>query len=212
MTTIPNETNPSATAADTPQPDAMLTPEEVVDQLRVMRSRIAAVSPLTTEQRRMLRQQSKVSDGVLQSSINVIGASDHITAAVGQPAGEVRQMVDDSNRWTAVEDELRATLNGVAGANLVRRQRLALIAAQAYTIGKQLARDPENAALVPHLAEIRRLRAIARRRKQRTPQTPVPPAPVPNAPFQQQAVDASPAQPQVPETAPAADTSMTPKA
>lgn len=208
MTTIPNETNPSP-AADTPQPSDMLTPEEFVDQLRVMRSRVAAVSPLTTEQRRILRQQSKLSDGVLQSSINVIGASDHITAAVGQPASEVRQMVDDSNRWTAVEDELRATLNGVAGANLVRRQRLALIAAQAYTIGKQLARDPENAALVPHLAEIRRLRAIARRRKQRTPQTPVPPAPggtpVP-------VVSTSPAQPQVPETAPAADTSMTPKA
>jgi hypothetical protein len=208
MTTIPNETN-SSPAADTPQPADMLTPEEVVDQLRVMRSRIAAVSPLTTEQRRILRQQSKVPDGVLQSSINVIGASDHITAAVGQPAGEVRQMVDDSNRWTAAEDELRATLNGVAGANLVRRQRLALIAAQAYTIGKQLARDPQNAALVPHLAEIRRLRAIARRRKQRTPQTP---EPAPGTPTPAPVVSTSPAQPQVPETAPAADTSMTPKA
>jgi hypothetical protein len=109
-----------------------------------------------------------------------------------------------------VEDELRATLNGVAGANLVRRQRLALIAAQAYTIGKQLARDPENAALVPHLAEIRRLRAIARRRKQRTPQTPVPPAP--GTPTPAPVVSTSPAQPQVSETAPAADTSMTPKA
>jgi hypothetical protein len=39
-------------------------------------------------------------------------------------------------------------LNGVAGANLVRRQRIALIAGQAFNIGTQLARDPANAVLV----------------------------------------------------------------
>jgi hypothetical protein len=211
MTTIPNETNGSP-AVDTPQPADMLTPEQVVDQLRTMRSRIAQVSPLTAEQRRILRLQGKLPEGVLQASINVIGASDNITSAVGQPAGEVRQMVDDSNRWTAVEDELRATLNGVAGANLVRRQKLALIAAQAYTIGKQLVRDPENAALVPHIAEVKRLRAIGRRKKQRTPQTPVPPAPGTPSGTPAPVVSTSPAQPQVSETAPGADTSMTPKA
>ena len=57
---------------------------------------------------------------------------------------------EDSNRWTAVEDELRTMLNGVAGANLIRRQRVELIAARAYCIGTQLARDPAHAVLVPH--------------------------------------------------------------
>jgi hypothetical protein len=31
-------------------------------------------------------------------------------------------------------------LNGVAGANLIRRQRIAMIAGQAFNIGAQLAR------------------------------------------------------------------------
>ncbi len=63
-----------------------------------------------------------------------------------------------------MEDELRTMLSGVAGANLVRRQRVALIAAQAYGISTQLARDPANAVLVPHVQEIKRLKGFARRR------------------------------------------------
>ena len=81
-------------------------------------------------------------------------------------------MYDESNRWTAVEDELRTMLNGVAGANLIRRQRVVLIAAQAYNIGAQLARDPAYAVLVPHLQEIKRLRSFKRRKKA----APAPPA------------------------------------
>jgi hypothetical protein len=165
----------------------MLTPEQVVEQLRAMRAQIAVVAPLTAAQRRILRRQAaNVTDPVVQASINVIGASDGITQAVGQPAGDVRQMVDEANRWTAAEDELRATLNGVAGGNLTRRQKIALIAAQAHAIGKQLARDPENAALVPHVAEVTRLRNVSRRKK-RTPQAPETPSP---APVTAQAADA----------------------
>jgi hypothetical protein len=53
-------------------------------------------------------------------------------------------------------------LNATAGANIVRRQRLALIASRAYGLGNQLARDPEHAILKPQLAEIKRLTALAR--------------------------------------------------
>ena len=42
-------------------------------------------------------------------SISVIGASDGVSQAVGQPADQVRQKVDVSNRWIAVDDELWAT-------------------------------------------------------------------------------------------------------
>ena len=168
-----------------------------------MRTQIAEIAPLTPEQRRKLRQQVKLSEPVVQASINVIGASDNVTAAVGQPAEEVRQMVDDSNRWTAVEDELRAMLNGIAGANVVRRQKIRLIAAQAFTIGQQLVRNPEHAALVPHIAEVKRLKGFSRRK--RPQQTPEPPAPAP------QASTASETQ-QVPETPGSAVPSTTSKA
>jgi NAD(P)H-hydrate repair Nnr-like enzyme with NAD(P)H-hydrate dehydratase domain len=56
-------------------------------------------------------------------------------------------------------------LSGIAGANLIRRQRIALIAAQAFTIGSQLARDPANAVLVPHVQEVKRLKSFKRRKK-----------------------------------------------
>ena len=171
------ETQTPSPAAETPQPAANLAPEVVVEQLRAMRSQIAEVSPLTPEQKKALRNRTHPSNPILQASINVIGALDNVSLAIGQPADAVRQMTDESNRWTAVEDELRTMLSGVAGANLVRRQRLSLIAAQAYSIGTQLARDPANAVLVPHVQEIKRLKSFSRRKK--PAQTPQPPAPAP---------------------------------
>src|SRR6185436_3274006 len=106
------------------------------------------------------------------------GAFDKVSQAVAQPADAVRRLYDEANRWTAVEDELRTMLSGIAGANLVRRDRLALIAVQAYKVGTELARDPANALLLPHVQEIKRLRRIARRKKT-ADAPPSPPAPAP---------------------------------
>jgi hypothetical protein len=156
----------------------MLTPEEAVREIRALRARIPEVTPLTVEQRRLLRQQADLSGPIIQASINVIGASDVIAQGVGLPVSDVRQLAEDANRWTALEDELRTTLNGVAGGNLSRRQKLALMANQAYGFGRQLVKVPENALLVPHVAEIKRLRKLASRRK-RTSQTPETPSPSP---------------------------------
>jgi hypothetical protein len=143
----------------------MLDPEAVVEQLRAIRAQIGEVPPLTTAERQLLRRRSKTSNPVLQASINMIGAHDQVSLAVARPADGVRRMYDETNRWTAVEDELRMMLQGVAGANLVRRQRVVLIAGQAYNIGAQLARDPANAVLRPHVEEIKRLKRITRRKK-----------------------------------------------
>ncbi|HEX7136388.1 MAG TPA: hypothetical protein VF219_01005 [Vicinamibacterales bacterium] len=169
--------------ADPTQPATKLTPEFVIEQLRSMREQMPDLTPITPKQRQTLRRQGFTSEAVLQASLNVIGASDNVSSAVGQPIENVRGMQDESNRWTAVEDDLRTLLNAVSGANLVRRQRLTLLAGQAYTIGAQLARDPAYAVLVPHVREIKRLKKIERRKKT-TPATPPPetPAPAPQSP------------------------------
>lgn len=174
-------------AADTPQPPAQITPEAIVDQLRTLREQInTELSPLTMVQRRELKQRGrKQSNDVLQSSINIMGAADVVSQAVGVPPEEARQMCDDSNRWTAVADELRALLNGVEGGILIRQRRLADIANRAYTIGSSLAGDPANAALVPHVEETKRLRKLARRKKA-PPQNPQP-TPSPNGPASENA-------------------------
>jgi hypothetical protein len=144
---------------------AALPPEAVVEQLRATRAQIAEVTPLTGPERQSVRNRTRTPDPVLHASINVIGAVDIVEQAVGLPADEVRQLYDEANRWNAVEGELRAMLNGVSGANLIRRQRLDFLASQAYNIGRRLARDPAYAVLVPHLEEIKRLKSFKRRKK-----------------------------------------------
>jgi hypothetical protein len=172
--------NTQVSPADTPQPvtaTTTLTPEAVVDALRALRAQIGDTTPLTVEQRKALRGKARSSNPLLQASINVIGASDNVSQAIGQPASDVRQLYDEANRWTAVEDEMRSMLNGISSTNLVRRQRIELIAAQAANIGTQLARDPANAVLVPHVQEIKRLKGFTRRKKAaQAPGTPQSPA------------------------------------
>jgi hypothetical protein len=149
--------------AENPQP--ALSPEEIVDQLRAVSMRMGKMAPMTAEQRRALRGRLRTPDPVVNASINVIDALDNVSQAVGQPIDEVRSLQDEAIRWAAVEQELRSMLNGVSGANLLRRVRIDLIAAQAYTIGSQLARDPANAVLLPHVEEIKRMRRVSRRKK-----------------------------------------------
>ncbi len=176
------ETPSTGAVAEIPQPAPTLEPETVVEQLRVLRGHIGEVTPLTSNERKQLRERGKTSNQIVQSSINVLGAHDGVSQAVAQQADGVRRLVDEANRWTAVEDELRTMLGGISGANLVRRQRIALIAAQAYNIGTQLARDPANAELRAHVQEIKRLKAFARRKKRVDPTkspSPAQPAPAP---------------------------------
>jgi hypothetical protein len=144
---------------------ATLGPEEIVDQLRAISMRMSEVAPMTAAERRALRGRLRTPDPIVQASIGVIGALDNVSQAVGQQAEGVRSSQEELIRWGAVEQELRAMLNGVSGANLIRRLRIDLIAAQAYMIGAQLARDPANAILLPHVEEVKRLKRFSRRKK-----------------------------------------------
>jgi hypothetical protein len=183
--TIPNA------AADTPQPQTALTPDAAIAQIRAMRAQLPEVGTLTVKQRRALRNSSETSEAIVQSSLNVIGVSDVIQSAIGQPLDNVRTLQADAILWKQVEEEARNLVTGLAGANAMRRHTLATIGAQAYAIGSQVARVPENEVLVSHVEEIKRLKKIARRKKSATPApqqqpstpstTPAPSAPSPNA-------------------------------
>ena len=143
-----------------------LTPEGVIAQLRAVQSRIEDVAPLSRDQRNRVRQRlRKHPMPVVEASINVIGEIDNVSQAIGQPLDEIRQLQEEMLRWEAAADEARAFTKGIEGANLVRRERLALLATQAYAIGTQLAKDPAKAVLVPHIEEVKRLKAVSRRKK-----------------------------------------------
>lgn len=171
--TVAVSNTPSTTSAD----PTKLTPEAVIEQLRTMRSQIDEVAPLSNEQRAALKAHLRLQKApIVDASINVMGVLDNVSQAIGQPLDDVRQVQTDAIRWDAVIEETKAFLKNIEGGNLVRRQRLALIGTQAYQIGTQLAKDPANAVLVPHVEEVKRLKSAARRKKA-TPETPQPPAP-----------------------------------
>jgi hypothetical protein len=184
MSNTVNNTPGISNGPSNPNPPK-LTPEAVIEQIRALRSQIEDVTPLSKAQRNQLKQRTRSQPApIVDASISVIGSSNTVAQAVGQPLDNVLQLQTDSVRWSHVADELRSFLRGVEGANLVRRERLAFIAAQAYSFGSQLARNPDNANLVPQVEEIKRLKSFARRKKAApAPQPPSPPtAPAPPAP------------------------------
>ena len=143
------------------------TPEDYVAQLRVMRDEMDELTSPSAEERKTLRNQMITSPEVLHMSINVIGMHPAIERGLGRSLDDVQRLEMEAIRWEALEAELRALLSGVAGANLVRRQRISLVAMQAYVIAKQLARDPAYANLIPQIEEIQRLRRLTRRRRKK---------------------------------------------
>jgi hypothetical protein len=176
-------TTPGTTSADT----SKLTPEAVIEQLRSIQSQIDEVAPLSKQQRALLKTRLRTQPTpIVNASINVMDVSGNVSQAIGHALGDVRQIQDEALRWDAVIEQASAFLKGLEGANLVRRQRLAIIGRQAYAIGTQLAIDPANAVLVPHVEEVKRLKVASRRKKtagaSQTPEAPTTPAPTTPAP------------------------------
>jgi hypothetical protein len=177
---INSSTTPNA-AADTPQPQTTLTADVAIEQIRSMRAQLPEVATLTAKQRKALRNSSATSEPIVHASLDVIGVSDIVSSAIGQPLDNVRALQQEAILWKSVESEARSLVAGIAGANALRRQKLAVIGAQAYAISSQVAKVPENEILISHVEEIRRMKRIARRKKSATP-VPQQPSPAPSTP------------------------------
>lgn len=154
-------------------------PEAIVEQLRAIREQIPEYGQLPLHRSRGLHSATRAGAPFIQAAINTVGASEPIRQALGKTADDLRQEVDLAGRWSAVEDELRALLQGMTMANLTRRHRIALFGLQAYGIGQQLVRRPEHHHLLPHMAEMKRLNRFGRRRKAAQQEPPAEPQPAP---------------------------------
>src|ERR1041384_3463930 len=111
----------SDNTTNTPQtPNVPVNPEDVVAQLRAIRQSIPEYGQIPTDVKSTLHSAANVSPHFVNASINTIGASPVVQTAVGRSPEELLQESNDVSRWSAVEDELRAMLNGVAAANLTR--------------------------------------------------------------------------------------------
>jgi D-serine deaminase-like pyridoxal phosphate-dependent protein len=176
MSQIPS--TPNATAATDPQAPTF-SPDQFTTGLRALMAQVPAVPTLSRKERLLLQRNRHASDSEVQAAINVVQASEKVAGVVDEKTDEIQVLLEENNRWTAAENELKAALKKLSDANLVRQERVTAFAIQTYGIGTQLAKRPENSELVPHVQEIKRLRS--RRRKTATSGTPTP-TPVPTTP------------------------------
>ena len=164
MPIVKSSTLKTATVAATDLP--MLAPEQVVEQLRVMRQQIPEFVHLPKSgEMRQIRRIANLDPAFAQEGISTVGASEVVQNAIGNTPEDLHQAEDEVARWATVESELRSVLRGVAAANLVRRHRLGLAVLQAYNVSRQLVRQEEHAHLLPHVDRLTTLRKFGRRRK-----------------------------------------------
>ncbi len=145
--------------------EEMLDAQGAAEALQALRQRIPQVPALSKKERKAIWQRGDVPIPVTQASINIIAANDTVAEALKMPADDVRSMVLEADHWDGFINDVRGLLEGVSDANLIRRERIAILTAQAYNIARQLVRDPEHDELQQHVAEVRRLKHLGRRQK-----------------------------------------------
>jgi hypothetical protein len=170
----------STTTSNTPKPAAItaegtvpLTPEQIVEQLRILRQHIPDFEPLSSSDLVSMRAAASVDERLVTNATDAVGTSPFLAGAVGKDADTLRGDRAETHRWSAVEAELRTMYKGVVSANLTRRYRLGITSLQAYSIARQLVRQEVHAILRPH---VEAMRAVMNRRVRRQPAEPVAPA------------------------------------
>jgi hypothetical protein len=164
MSIVINGTSASKDAAAAASDNPMISPEQVVEQLRALRRQIPEFVQLSRQDVLRMRREASLNADFTQAGISVVGASEVVQLAIGNSSEDVHQAEAELARWSVVESEFRAMLRGVNVANLVRRHRIARVAMQAYNLSRQLAREEAHAQLRPHVEAMMRIRKFGRRR------------------------------------------------
>jgi hypothetical protein len=171
-----NELSQSLIAAEAVvEPPPMLTPEQVIEQLRLLRQQIPdfVQLPNNRETQNLRRLASSISLEFAHEATNAVGVSVIVQSGVGTTPEGMYQDKDLAGRWAAAENEMRSVLRGLSHKNLVLRQRLCKNALQAYNISRELVKQEEHAQLLPHVEAMRRLK----RRRRAKPVTETAPKP-----------------------------------
>src|SRR6185436_4890902 len=145
--------------------DDTIDAEALIAELQRYQSLITHYTQLTEQERRAIWKAATLSAEWLNAAINAIGASPTVEMAIGVTYDGMRVQLADLHRWQSVESELRALLQGVAFANLVRRYRIGIKTLQAYGICRQLIRQPEHQYLLPHVDQMKQLNKLGKRKR-----------------------------------------------
>jgi hypothetical protein len=142
----------------------MLTPEQVVEQLRALRAQIPEFVQMSREDVRQIRRSVVVNADLARAAVIAVGASDFVQSAIGNTPDDLRQADDELARWSVVEKEFQAMHRGVSLANLIRRKRIHQVVQHAYNLSRDLARAEGHTELLPHVEAMSRIRKSRRRR------------------------------------------------
>ena len=169
-----NNSSPNEAASPVLLEPVMLTPEQVIEQLRAMRQQIPnfVQLPHNRETDAMRRLARSITLDFAHEATNAVGVSPVVEAGVGNTAEGMYQDKDIAGRWAAAENEMRSVLRGLSSTNLVMRQRLCRDSLQAYNVSRELVKQKEHAHLLPHVEAMRRLRKARRRVKPETEPAP----------------------------------------
>jgi len=165
-----NTNSPNEAASAVLLEPVMLTPEQVIEQLRAIRQQIPNFVQLpnnrqTVALRRLARS---ITLEFAHEATNAVGVSPIVEAAISNTPEGMYQDKDLAGRWAGAENEMRSLLRGMSSTNLVLRERLCRDALQAYNVSRELAKQKEHAHLLPHVEAMARLRKVARRAKPST--------------------------------------------
>ena len=178
MSTTNEVLNPNKTI--TAEEPVAVEPEALIEQLRNMRQFIPDYTQLRIAEARVIRSAAFVDPRFVQAAISAISACHCLRGALDQEPADLNHEVAEATRWGALEEELRAMLQGVVAANLMRRHRVGMATLQTYNISRQLVRQEGHSDLLPHVAEMKRLNRFGRRRKSpgKEPEAPKPVKPL----------------------------------
>ena len=123
--------NMAATATDNPTPATTLDPGTLIEQVRALRQQIPEFTQLSLRDRKALSRTASLHPEFVQGAITVVGSSAGVQDILGSTPEALQQQTDDATRWATAEDEVKALLDGIHAANLVRKHRVGLVALQA---------------------------------------------------------------------------------
>jgi hypothetical protein len=155
--------NPSNAALAAQEP--AVTPESIIDQLRVLRAQIPNYVQLPVSESKKLHVVAHLNPNLAEAAIHAVGASARLEAAVGRSAEELLVASEMSARWTRVRDELKATLDGVSSAVLTMKHDFGQSVLLTYAVSKKLVKVREHADLLPFVASMRNANRLGRSRK-----------------------------------------------
>lgn len=140
-------------------------PVMLVQGLRYLRQRMPELIQLTLREEQSMARAAYLDPEWIAAGLHAAGAWSRTEAVTGRTAEQLRAEEEAIRRWDDVERELRAFLEGIAGANLKRRHRLGSALLVLYQTLGMLLDEPANANMRSFHEEMKRLFARKKRSK-----------------------------------------------